>query len=727
MSIFGEDFLIKLGFDVDNDKLKKLRKELAKFKKAGASATRNKALDREVKQMKQLTSLERKRLAMRKKIDRLQTLGHKGKLTDPNRFKKGASLDKRNVELDEMLRITTKSARNAAEIEKKSAVASAKELKRAAEIAAARIRQAVGGLTQGSGLGRGSAKGSLLAEMLRGEEAKSKSNEKQIAADRRQGKTDEKEVLRKRKEGITTERRIAMQRRMMLNDFTHAFAAFGVIYAGFTAIRDSQQVKFAVETSETQMKIAFGDDSERMMDKFVSSVKELGLGIGKVASLEALSQIAPALKGRFSEDETNDMSKNLLVVSTVTGQLKAMPAIARNLAQISTSLEGEDINQFADRFTGFMPSIYEEFVKRGDIETASRGDFMKAKTAGKIQSKEFMEVLKKVLGRVANDKDLLEEISTGKLNVAFNTMLATIDDARLAFMGDFSKDGKTSLSEQLGSTYESFNAFFTRSERTWAAWGEVIGSVISGLTEVFFFTESLYLNFALFLKSIMKTFGMSDEDADDAARRGAIWTALGIPMLLVGSLFVGLAIKLKGLLGILGIFGAGTAAASGGFIASVSIFALSVASYVTGTAAIVATIALLKSLFVSNDGGYGIAKALGIEDYVPDWMMQGIGGDNEFDKLLDEEDAYKKQRLINDTGGMYQELGMSPREKATKYGMGKSGEAAYQKSLVDNKTITNTFNINEAENSQSTVKDVSSYLTRAFEYEGLFNTLNANM
>ena len=732
MSLFGEDFLIKLGFDVDNDKLKKLRAELDKFKKAGTSVKRNKALDREVKQMKQLTSLERKRLAMRKKIDRLQALGHKGRITDPSRFKKGASLDKRNVELDEIIRVTTKAANKAAGIEKNAAAEAAKELKRAASIAAARIRQAVGSITQGTGIGKGSARGSLFADMLRKEEADSKRAEKQIAEDRRQGKSDEKDIERKRKEGLTAERRIAMQRKMMMNDFAHAFAAFGVIYAGFTAIRDAQQVKFAVENSETQMKIAFGDDSERMMDRFVSTVKELGLGIGKVASLEALSQIAPALKGRFNEDQTNDMAKNLLVVSAVTGQLKAMPAIARNLAQISTSLEGEDINQFADRFTGFMPSIYEEFKARGDIDTASRGDFMKAKTAGKIQSKEFMEVLQKVLGRVANDKDLLKEISSGKLNVAFNTMIATIDDARLAFMGDFSKDGKTSLSEQLGSTYETLNAFFTRSQRTWAAWGEVFGTIVKGLTETFLFAEGVYLHFALFLKNIMKAFGMSDSDADDAARRGAIWTALSVPIILITSLFAALALKIKSLLGIFRFFSLG-AGGGAGVLAALGTLAKSIP-------ALVVVLGLLYGLlnikgWLTDENGETLAsrnensetlKTLGSNNPSLGQAWKSLFGESDAQVLEQKQSAWMKQQRINDTGGLYKELGMSPREKATKYGVGKSGEAAYQKSLVDNKVVTYNATINEATTPQGTASALTK-MFQSFDDGGIMDTLNANM
>ena len=108
-------------------------------------------------------------------------------------------------------------------------------------------------------------------------------------------------------------------------------------------------------------------------------------------------------------------------------------------------------------------------------------------------------------------------------------------------------------------------------------------------------------------------------------------------------------------------------------------------------------------------------------------MMQGAFGDNEFDKLLDDEDAYKKQKRINDTGGVWQELGMSPREKATKYGMGKSGEAAYQKSLIDNKTITFNNTINESNTPQNTAKELTSSMTKGLEGDGFMNTILAGM
>ncbi len=689
--MFGEDFLIKLGFDVDNEKLKKLRKELDKFKNVKSSAKQNKGLAKEVKQVKSLVSLERKRLAMRKKIDRLNELGHKGKLTDPSRFKKGSSLDKRNVELDEILRVATKEAKKKAGIEKEA---------RSEDNKAKAVQR-----------------------------KKEKTHVAAIVEDFRRTAAHAKRIKAEKLKELILSRRQSRIMRRAVNDFAHAFAAFGIMYAGFASIRDAQQVQFNMENAESQMEIAFGDKAQGMMDNFVGSIQGLELGIGKVASMETLSQVAPALRGRFNEEDTAGIAKELLIVSKFSGQMQDMAAIARNFGQMTTSLEGEDVNQFADRMKGLMPFIYENLRESGKIAEANRASFMKAKDAGNVVSDDFVQAFRKSVQRITKDEKLLAKLG-GKLNVAWGALIASIEDSRLAFLGKMDKgtaedDGRTSLVEQLHSTYETLRAFFSRSTRTWQAWGEVLGDVIEGMTWAFLELEQMYLRFAIMLKNIL---GLDD----DAARRAAIWTALGVVMLPVIGFFVMLGLKLKKLLGIFRILGmggaaAGGAAASGGFIASVSAFALAVASFVTGTAAIVATFALIESLFISNDGGYGIAKALGVEDYVPDWMMQGVFGDNEFDKLLDEEDDYKKQKRINDTGGVWQELGMSPREKATKYGMGKSGEAAYQKSLIDNKTITFNNTINESNTPQNTAKELTSSMTKGLEGDGFMNTILAGM
>ena len=634
--------------------------------------------------------------------------------------------------LADKLREEDKSARESvkttAAIEKKSAKEAAEELKRAATIAAARIRQAVGGLTQGTGSGRASK--SLLADILREEESKAKSDARQVEKSMRQAATDAKRIKAEKLKELLLSRRQSRIMTRAVNDFAHAFAAFGIMYAGFASIRDAQQVQFNMENAASQMEIAFGDKAQRMMDNFVGNIQSLNLGIGKVASIETLSQVAPALRGRFSETDVQGISRELLIVSKFSGQMQDMAAISRNFGQMTTSLEGEDVNQFADRMKGLMPFIYENLKEAGKISEANRASFMKAKDAGNVISDDFVKAFRQSVQRITKDEKLLAKLG-GKLSVSWGALIASIEDSRLAFLGKMDKgtkddDGRTSLVEQLHSTYETLRAFFSRSTRTWQAWGEVLGDVIEGMTWAFLELEQMYLRFAIMLKNIL---GLDD----DAARRAAIWTALGVVMLPVIGFFVMLGLKLKKLLGIFRIFGmggaaaAGGAAASGGFIASVSAFALAVASFVTGIAAITGIFALIESLFISNDGGYGIAKALGVEDYVPDWMMQGVFGDNEFDKLLDEEEAYKKQKRINDTGGVWQELGMSPREKATKYGMGKSGEAAYQKSLVDNKVITVNNTINESNTPQSTARELTSSMTKGLQGDGFIDTILAGM
>jgi hypothetical protein len=471
MAFFGEEFLIKLGFDVDSKQLEKVRKELEKLKNLPKRPP-SKPQDPELIAAKNKLRIERQRLQIRKKMDRLKAMNYKGVASKLDVSKvEDKNLDRVNLALDKVLRTTTNR------------------------------------------------------------------HKKNVAAER--------EITKEKKKQLAISRKQTSEMRKAVNGFAHAFAGLAASYAAFTQIRDAQQVKFRVEDAETQMQIAFGDDAKNIMDKFVNQMQGLNLGIGKVASLETLSHVAPALRGKFSKEDTRGISQELLLVGKFSGQLGHMAEIARNFGQITTSLEGEDINQFADRFTGLMPFIYENLEKEGKIETADKAGFRKAKDAGQITSEDFVKSFRKTVQRISKDEKLLAKLG-GKLNVAWGTLISSIEGARLDFMGKIDEegkdDGRTSLSEQLKETYEQLTAFFNRSTRTWRAWGEVLGTVIKGMTYAFLTLEEMYLSFAIWLKH---TFFGGD---DDAARRAAIWILLGAAVLPLVGLFAKLALSVGRLL-----------------------------------------------------------------------------------------------------------------------------------------------------------------------------------
>lgn len=664
--MFGEDFLIKLGFDVDNKELKRLRKQLKDLQGVADKGINKKPQGKEVMNVRKILTLEKKRLAIRKKMDRLRELGHTGSMgrfVGSMRSKKSEVLDTRLVELDELLRVATNNYKK---------------------------------------------QNKISAEMVK--KAREKSG-------------IEKEIAKKRREGAIYEARIRRMRARAMNDFSHAFAVFGAAYTAFATIRDAQQVKFNMENAESQMQIAFGDKAEGMMSSFVASVKGLNQGIGKVASMETLSQVAPALRGRFSDADTQGIARELLVISKFSGQLGDMAAIARNFGQMTTSLEGEDVNQFADRMKGLMPFIYENLVKMGKITEASRGSFMKAKEQGKVVSEDFVQAFRMSVQRITKDEKLLAKLG-GKLTVSWGILLAGIEDARLSFMGKLKDDDTiTSMSEHLANAYLSLTSFFDRNEGTWSSWGQVLGEVVEGLVKGLLWAELGFVNFAIFLKEM---FDLSDNDA----RNKAIWIALGSVLLpLIGTVVL-IGSKLKKLLSIFGIVGSagaagGAGAAGTGFIGAVASFAVIVSSLAAGIAAFTASVALFDSLMIDQDGGYNNAKTvtdfLGIDqESLPDWLFTGVGGANNFDKMLAEQKKWEEQLTKNtyskvygatdEQKAMYKPIGMSPREKALKYGLGAEGTAKYnaaQTTVSDNKTVTNNYTINESTTPVATAKSLS--------------------
>lgn len=553
MSFFGEDFLIKLGFDIDKKEIEKLRTELKNLQTAAQSRVRIKK-SQEVETAKNLLSIERKRLQIRKKLDRLRELGHKGSLgryVGTLQSKDETKLSERNLELDELLRVATKEAREKAKVERKatseekaakiSQKEAAKEAARALKLAAHRIKSVTNSIVTGGTTGGVKASKTLFADILREEEKDARSIQKNFD----KAAKDSKKIERAKRKELEISRRQTRLMRKAVNDFAHAFGAITALYSVFATIRDAQQVKFGAEQATTQMQVAFGDKAEDMIQKFIGSVEGLNLGIGRLQAMQTISQVAPALRGRFTEEESTGIAQELLLVSKFSGQMNEMAAVARNFAQITTSLEGEDVNQFADRFTGLMPFIYQNLVEMGKITEASRGAFLKAKELGNVVSKDFIQAFRKSVQRIKND-DKLRETLSGKLTVAWDALLASIQDARLSFMGVINeKDNRTSLTEQLKESYDILSAFFKRSARTWRAWGEVLGTVIRGLTFAFLKVEEMYLRFAIWLKN---TFGMDD----DAARRAAIWTALGVVMLPVIALLTKLALKVKTLFTLFG-------------------------------------------------------------------------------------------------------------------------------------------------------------------------------
>lgn len=535
--MFGEEFLLKLGVDVNTKEVKqfiKLAKELkglqGAINKRKASSTP--AITSEVKKEKQLIALKRKRLQYQKKLQMAEKLGmkvDKKKFLAPTRYSKQSTLDNKILDLDKALseyslqhhkemeleREKQKQAKRDLEKQKElekekreQIKKSARELQKALEISSARIKQAARGISNRN-IGGTAASGTLLAEMLRQEEA-----------DDNAKRANEKSKIRDQKEQLRHQRRMTRLWKKSVNDFAHTFGTLAAVYGLGTAVATSQQTKIGLEQASVQMDVAFGEQAGAIVDGFVTEIRSMNLGIGQLQATEAISKLMPALKNRFSQEDSIGMSKNLLLAGKLFGQLPHMSEIARNFAQISTSFEMEDINQFRDRFTALMPMIEKQLVSDGVMQEGM--GLKRAKELGQIQRDDFLKAFQSVMNNVAKDKNLQHKLSNN-LFVSWNTLLAGIENTQLSFMGKISSRGieseRDSLSEALHESYKSITDSLQTSRHTIRNFGEIVGKVVKAITYLLLNLQVLYYTIAKYTRDL---FGLTDDQAEQAI----IWALL---------------------------------------------------------------------------------------------------------------------------------------------------------------------------------------------------------
>lgn len=720
--MFGEDFLIKLGFDVDTTKLDKVRKELASIQNKASKLVKKKPTSssktesNKVKNnLKAENALLRKQQQLLNKINQAKALGVANVSRRFSPSLRGKNFDK----MDNRLLMLSKEVEEAKL--KKSLQPRGKADNTAANNARLAAQQAK------------ASERKLASEIRNSKEAEHQS----ISARNQIGYERQKLIMRKvlNKEskkllklmertsrtfnGLNTRevnrdlRHLnnmlhlanlrAMRLKKVFYGMSHGLAsvipALMAAVGAFEAIKAGHTIVVGIEQSMTQLEITFGEGAQKIADTFVEEVRGMNIGVGKVASLQAASQVLPALKDKLGIEGASDAAKNLLWISKFTGQLQEMPAIARNFAQVATSLEQEDINQFADRFTALNPMILKQLEASGKIDTKGgkinqKSALIKAKMAGTIDSSDWMAAFNQVMTNVAKDPALRAKLAA-KYTVAHGVMLADIQEALGKFMGEAGLDstGKQlqpdSLSTALRNAYLEFSEFLKRSGALFRNIGEVFADVVDGLVTVFLKVEEYYLRFALMIKKI---FGLTDDESEQAI----LWGALAVVLAPLVILFGVLGNKLLKMFSLIG-----TAIGSGGVFPALSALGGTIWRLVKFFGIVPSLIFGLIESFTKNDGGKSMAdsifKLFGQEGAPSsmDWMFRGIGEDNEFDKA---EEA-RKQALIEST---YSKIPYMQQRAA------KSNQVVPQaNNLSDNRNVVNNYTINEAGSPTNTVRAIT--------------------